>query len=239
MVACLPIYLAGVSQIVALDVMLTTSHTFTLKLLTKRPLAFFSVALIPGVILLILYWVEMYARGMTPYSVNGYVIRAQNISYTLIATYTISILTTFYGLFRSILTYRKLKANFERMISVAQSNGIPGYVVFQVLQIGYTIPFVGFIFAFEWLIWIFPSVINVYIGTFAMMVISLSPILAFINNGSHKNIYPLVPLFSKVLEQIYVSSSKEQAWNPFYSKSTPESDEYKFSSVAVVKTQPL
>ncbi|KAJ3318232.1 hypothetical protein HDV06_000725 [Boothiomyces sp. JEL0866] len=156
MLACLPIYLSGVFQIIALDAMLSDSQSGTLKLITNHPFVFFSGGLIPGVFLLIGYWIEMKVRGLVPYSVNGYVIKAQNISIT---------------------------------------------------------------------------------RTFAMVIISISPFLAFVNNGSHKNIYPLVPIFSKQLEKIYVSSSREQAWNPFYNNQTAkETGEYKFTSVQVAAT---
>jgi hypothetical protein len=82
----------------------------------------------------------------------------------VIIAYILAILITLYGLYCSLRTYNNLKENFKRMIETAQKSGISGYVIFQVLQIGYTMPIVGFVKGFELLIWIFPSVINVYYG---------------------------------------------------------------------------
>ncbi|KAJ3255238.1 Nuclear receptor 2C2-associated protein [Boothiomyces macroporosus] len=185
----------------------------------NRPFAFFSLGIIPGFVAVVLYLVEMNIRGIDhPYSVNGQIIAPYNLSIVIITSYILSIFSTIYGLVITLQTWGKLKTNFEMMIDIAQKRGIPGYLVFQVLQIGYTMPIIGFIKGFELLIWIFPSVVNVYYGTYGMVIAALPPILSFLNNGSNKNIYPLVPIFSNLLGTIYVKSSTEKAWNPFYSK---------------------
>ncbi|KAJ3320406.1 hypothetical protein HDV06_005329 [Boothiomyces sp. JEL0866] len=221
----LPIYFAGVCQIAALDSLLVDKVSVVREWVRERPTLFYSVGMIPGVVMLILYWVEMNVRGITtPYSVNGAMI-------TFIIAYISAIFTTLYGLYCSLRTYKNLKVNFQRMIETAQKSGVSGYVVFQVLQIGYSMPIVGFVKGFELLIWIFPSVINVYYGTYGLVLSSITPLLVFVNNGSHKNIYPLVPFFGGFLASIYEKSSKEEAWNPFYSKgSTAEKSLVKTST---------
>ncbi|KAJ3313687.1 hypothetical protein HDV04_001697 [Boothiomyces sp. JEL0838] len=222
----LPIYVAGVCQIAALDSLLIDKASVVRDWVRERPTLFYSVGMVPGIVMLVLYWIEMNVRGIsTPYSVNGAMITCYNTSYVgkgiltkVIIAYILAIFTTLYGLYCTLRTYKNLKVNFQRMIETAQKSGVSGYVVFQVLQIGYTMPIVGFVKGFELLIWIFPSVINVYYGTYGLVLSSITPLLVFINNGSHKNIYPLVPLFGGFLGAIYEKSSKEEAWNPFYSK---------------------
>ncbi|KAJ3320414.1 hypothetical protein HDV06_005337 [Boothiomyces sp. JEL0866] len=209
---CLPIYIAGTLQILALDAIMDEKGSVIRSWVIKRPFAFFSLGIIPGFIAVILYWIEMSARGIDhPYSVNGQIIAPYNLSYVIITTYILSICSTIYGLIITLRTWGKLKTNFKMMIEIAQK---------RVLQIGYTMPIIGFIKGFELLIWIFPSVINVYYGTYGMVIAALPPILSFFNNGSNKNIYPLVPFFSKTLGAIYTKSSTEKAWNPFYSESS-------------------
>lgn len=163
---CLPIYIAGTLQILALDAIMDEKTLVIRRWIMNRPFAFFSLGIIPGFVAVILYWVEMNIRGIDhPYSVNGQIIAPYNLSIVIITSYILSIVSTIYGLVITLLTWGKLKTNFQMMIDIAQKRGIPGYLVFQVLQIGYTMPIIGFIKGFELLIWIFPSVVNVYYGT--------------------------------------------------------------------------
>jgi hypothetical protein len=101
--------------------------------------------------------------------------------------------------------------------------------VFQVFQLGYLLPFVGFIKAFELLIWIFPSFLNVYLGIFGLFILMIVPFLTFFNNGSHKAVYPLVPLFGSLLEKVHLMASDEKNWDsPF--KVASKSETYSIDS---------
>jgi hypothetical protein len=78
----LPIYVAGVCQIAALDSLLVDKPSIVRSWLRKRPTMYYSAGMIPGIIMLVLYWIEIRVRGITTeYSVNGAMITCFNTSY--------------------------------------------------------------------------------------------------------------------------------------------------------------
>ncbi|KAJ3313684.1 hypothetical protein HDV04_001694 [Boothiomyces sp. JEL0838] len=167
-----PIFISGLFQIVMLDALLSgrDEESTWVGVLIRHPIFIYSHGLIPGVVFVLLYWLEMYLREIPrPFSVNGAMIVPYNLSFTQMASYIVNILITLYGLYRSMKSYERIKMNFLQMISCAKEQGIAGHVVFQVLHIGYAMPIVGGVKSFELLIWIFPSVINIYYGTLFLM----------------------------------------------------------------------
>ncbi|KAJ3273541.1 hypothetical protein HDV01_004308 [Terramyces sp. JEL0728] len=220
---CMPIYAAGLLQVLVVDAILKDRNTFVRKTLFESPIFFFSLGIIPGIFSVVCYYIELLLRPDMPvFSINGCIIAPHNLSVVLIANYIISLLLTVWACYGSVSCYRSLQINHSRMLASASTSGIPGYVVFQVLQLGYTLPLVGLVKGLELAIWIFPSAVNVYYGTFGVVILATIPFLTFFNNGSHKGIYPYVPIFNGVLEKVYLKASKEAAWNPFYhSNGTP------------------
>ncbi|KAJ3320405.1 hypothetical protein HDV06_005328 [Boothiomyces sp. JEL0866] len=215
---CVPVYLAGLLQILCVDAILRNRPSMIRSLVLERPALYFSLAFVPGVICFWMYWTEMLITNAQIYSVNGAVIAANNTSFTVAFMYSISLFITFYACYGSITSYQHLKENRNKSLGNTSQSGIPAYVVFQVFQLGYLLPFVGFIKAFELLIWIFPSFLNVYLGTFGLLILMIVPFLTFFNNGSHKAVYSLVPLFSSILEKVHLMASDEKNWDPFYNK---------------------
>lgn len=220
---CMPVYAAGLLQVLVVDAILKDRNSFVRKALFENPVSFFSLGFIPGIISVICFYIESYLRPDMPvYSINGCIIAPHNTSVVLIANYLISILLTIWACYGSFSCYKSLELNHRRMLASASTSGIPGYVVFQVLQLGYTLPIVGLVKGLELVIWIFPSAVNIYYGIFGIIILATIPFLNFMNNGSHKGIYPYVPLFRGILQKVYVKASEEAAWNPFYnSNSTP------------------
>ncbi|KAJ3320403.1 hypothetical protein HDV06_005326 [Boothiomyces sp. JEL0866] len=206
MVFVTPIFISGIFQIIILDALLSGKDNGLsyAGVLIRNPTFSYFHGLIPGILFAMFYWLEMFFRGINrPFSVNGAMILPYNLSYTQIVSYSFNILITLYGLYRSMKSYERIKLNFLQIISSAKEQGIAGHIIFQVLHIGYAMPIVGGVKSFELLIWIYPSVINIYYGTYCMILAFITPILLFLNVGKN----------------VYIRSSEEKAWNPFYKSS--------------------
>ncbi|KAJ3309053.1 hypothetical protein HDV04_000520 [Boothiomyces sp. JEL0838] len=206
-----PIYISGFLQIVALKYILEDVDGYIRRAIIDTPIIVYSLGLIPGIIFSIIYWIEVYIRGLQIYTVMGYYIGPNIFSVTFITMVAFAMTLTLYGCFLSYLSFQKLKRNREKMLAAAKKSNVPNFVVFQVLGIGLTLPFIGFLKGVELLIWYYPSPANIYISCIGMLVLVITPYNTFYLNGTHKNVYPLVPLVSWILKLNYESVIKKES----------------------------
>ncbi|KAJ3317767.1 hypothetical protein HDV06_001250 [Boothiomyces sp. JEL0866] len=205
-----PIYISGFLQIFALKYILEDVDGYMRRAIIDTPALVYSSGLIPGVLFSILYWIEVYCRDMKIFMVMGYYIGPNIYSITFIVMVIFAMSLTMFGCYLSYVSFQQLKKNKEKMLAAARKSNVPNFVVFQVLGIGYSLPFVGFLKGLELLIWYYPSPINIYVSVFGMFLLVITPFNTFYLNGTHKNVYPLVPLVSWLLKLNYESVIKKE-----------------------------
>jgi hypothetical protein len=213
LVSMLPIYLAGLLQIWCVDAILSVKETAFKKLIIYRPIWLFVLGYFPGILTAILFTLEIAVTGKKIYSVNGAVIAPLNTSIVVISIYAISLLITFSACYYSIRSYRHIKANQNTTMQQVKVSGIPGYVVYQVIHMGFFFPIIGFTKTPELLIWLFPSQANLVFGYIGLIMLMIFPFMTIMSNGSNKKVYPFVPLISKPLEKIHFAMAQDSFWN--------------------------
>jgi hypothetical protein len=170
----LPIYCTGLAQLLCIDSLLKVKETWVRRTVIKHPGLYFSASYIPGIVCLVGYWFEMHYRNIeTPFSINGAVIAPFNSSYFTIGSYFASLWVTFGALYYSIKCFMVIKANIRVSMATIKKTGIPGYLVFQVLYMGYALPIAGICKLPEILIWLFPSSINLTYGYISLISTSI------------------------------------------------------------------
>ncbi|KAJ3269078.1 hypothetical protein HDV01_001886 [Terramyces sp. JEL0728] len=199
-----PIYMAALLQIYVMGKILDENDNFARRMIVERPNFVFGLGYLPGPIFLAGFIVEStFTPSKRFYSIVGVNIVPNINFYTIKIMYLVGISITIMACILSLKSIRLLEANKERMFAAAKKSHVPNYVVYQVLQIGYTLPIIGFTKGFELLMWYNPSSLNLYYGIFGMIVSSTTPLLGFIGNGAHKNIYPKVPIFGRFLKVMF------------------------------------
>ncbi|KAJ3252660.1 hypothetical protein HK103_001363 [Boothiomyces macroporosus] len=200
-----PIYFAALLQIYVMKKILDDRDTKSRRVVLQYPHIIFALAYFTGVLFMVSFAIEAYYSDKQYFTVAGVYIVPNIQYYTMKIMYLFGLLITVIACGLSLQSFKLLQANKEKMFAAARKSNVPNYVIYQVLQIGYTLPIIGFSKGFELLMWYYPSPVNVYYGTFGMVIFSLTPLLAFIGNGAHKNIYPHVPLFSGFLEKMFAA----------------------------------
>jgi hypothetical protein len=215
LLSMLPIYVGGLLQIWCVDAILSVQDTAFKKIMSYRPIWLFIMGYIPGVVTVAVFLLEMALRKPERFfSVNGAVIAPLNTSFVVISIYGISLIITFMACYYSLRCYRHIRQNESSSLQQVKRSGVPGYVVYQVIQMGFSFPIVGFTKTPELLIWLFPSAANIVFGYIGLISLMAFPFFTFLSNGSNKKVYPYVPFISGFLERVHESMATGTFWSP-------------------------
>ncbi|KAJ3318239.1 hypothetical protein HDV06_000742 [Boothiomyces sp. JEL0866] len=210
-----PIYTAGLLQVFAMGKVLETSDSSLRRFIVNNPIFVFGLGYLPGLIFTTAILIESHFTNIDPkFTVVGCYVIPNIDLYSFKLMYIVALLFTFIASGISRKCFGLLKINKEKMFAAAKKSNVPNYVIFQVLQAGYSLPVVGLLKGFEMLMWYFPSVLNIYYCTLGLIVFTITPLLGFISNGAHQNIYPNVPVFSSFLGKVYGNIIKKEVCLP-------------------------